>query len=394
MDAKVAVVLGGLAFAMPGIAWASIVTLPAWSSCAVHTVAALSSAKTRIARPSPRTSSTASGLAPTESSARQAASTAAANTGVGWIGDRRHAENVPALAAAVGSTAAVGRAGFADTGGSDVDIGAVSAHAAAVKRMMARAASHRSSAGDRHVPQYRPDAAGVQRPIMACSGRPSMRALVALAGIAVLAAACGASPPPTSSPSAPPAVVSPNPEPSSSAAVTYTVKLPAKGGHKMRVVVHDPGGVLAGPGSPRRAEAADVANTPRSGDAALAEGRTGKMLVASWVGTSCDKKVDVTVVGTQVLIAPAPRTACDSQALGRAVTLKFKAPVKADDHARDVHPAAEPIALEGREPQVRSRPRHGGRRSRPGRGPAGRRRRGRCPRPRPAAPSGRRPASH
>ena len=49
------------------------------------------------------------------------------------------------------------------------------------------------------------------------------------------------------------------------------------------------------------------------------------MLVASWFGTSCDKKVDVTVVGTQVLIAPAPRTACDSDALRRAVTLKFKA---------------------------------------------------------------------
>lgn len=169
-----------------------------------------------------------------------------------------------------------------------------------------------------------------------------MRALVALAGIAVLAAACGASPPPTSSPSAPPAVVSPNPEPSSSAAVTYTVKLPAKGGHKMRVVVHDPGGVLAGARAPTASEAADVANTPRSGDAALAEGRTGKMLVASWVGTSCDKKVDVTVVGTQVLIAPAPRTACDSQALGRAVTLKFKAPVKAETmHATFIQPPSQ-----------------------------------------------------
>ena len=120
-------------------------------------------------------------------------------------------------------------------------------------------------------------------------------------------------------------------QPSSTAAgtATYTVKLPANGGRKMRVVVHDPGGVLAGARVPTATESADVANTPRSDNADVAQGRTGKMLVASWVGTSCDRKVDVTVVGTQVLIAPAARAACDSQALSRAVTLRFKAPVKA-----------------------------------------------------------------
>ena len=165
-----------------------------------------------------------------------------------------------------------------------------------------------------------------------------MRAFVALAGIAVLAAACGSTPPPTSSPSSPP-VASTNPtsssaaspNPSSGAAVTYTVKLPPNGGQKMRVLVHDPGRVLAGARVPTAAEAADVANAPTGDETALLQGRTGKMLVASWFGTSCDKKVEVTVVGTQVLIAPAPRTQCDSDALRRAVTLKFKAPVKAGD---------------------------------------------------------------
>ena len=168
-----------------------------------------------------------------------------------------------------------------------------------------------------------------------------MRALVTLAGIALLAAACGGSPPPTSSPSAPPSIAAPSLQPTSTAAgtATYTVKLPANGGRKMRVVVHDPGGVLAGARPPTATETADVANTPRGDNAALAQGRTGKMLVASWVGTSCDRKVDVTVVGTQVLIAPAARAACDSQALSRAVTLRFKAPVKAGSmHATYIQP--------------------------------------------------------
>ena len=85
-----------------------------------------------------------------------------------------------------------------------------------------------------------------------------------------------------------------------------------------------------------------MANSPTGNEAAVIEGRTGKMLVASWFGTSCDKKVDVTVVGTQVLIAPAPREACDSDALRRAVTLKFKAPVKADAmHATFIQPPTQ-----------------------------------------------------
>ena len=165
-----------------------------------------------------------------------------------------------------------------------------------------------------------------------------MRALVALGGIVVLVAACGSTSPPTDSPSsssiASTTPISSSPasaNPSSHAAVTYTVKLPPSGGQKMRVLVHDPGGVLAGARVPTAAEAADVANSPTGDEAALIEGRTGKMLVASWFGTSCDKKVDVTVVGTQVLIAPAPREACDSDALRRAVTLKFKSRVKAGD---------------------------------------------------------------
>ena len=131
-----------------------------------------------------------------------------------------------------------------------------------------------------------------------------MRALVALGGIVVLVAACGSTPPPTDSPSSSPIAsttpISSSPasaNPSSSAAVSYTVKLPPSGGQKMRVLVHDPGGVLAGARVPTAAEAADVENAPTGDEAALIEGRTGKMLVASWFGTSCDKKVDVTVVG-------------------------------------------------------------------------------------------------
>jgi hypothetical protein len=103
---------------------------------------------------------------------RRRASTAAANSGVGWIVDRRHAENVPALAAAVGSTAAaVGRAGFAETGGSDVAVGALSARAPAVRRMMARAASHRTRRAI-VIPHDRPDAAGVQARSWHAEGDP------------------------------------------------------------------------------------------------------------------------------------------------------------------------------------------------------------------------------
>ena len=167
-----------------------------------------------------------------------------------------------------------------------------------------------------------------------------MRALVALGAIAVLVAACGSTPPPTSSPSSAPPVASPSApapssptsaEPSSAATTTYTVKLPPSGGQKLRVVVHDPGSVLAGARVPTAGETADLDNTPAQSTTAVVQGRTGKMLVVSWFGTACDKKTDVTVAGTQVQIAPPPAASCESDAIRRTVTLKFKAPVKADD---------------------------------------------------------------
>ena len=97
----------------------------------------------------------------------------------------------------------------------------------------------------------------------------------------------------------------------------------------MRVVVHDPDDALRGIRLPTATEAADVENTPMSGDAAVADGRNSKALVVAWVGTVCDRKVDVTVEGTTVTVAPAPRGPCDAMALGRAVTLKFKSAVDA-----------------------------------------------------------------
>jgi hypothetical protein len=157
-----------------------------------------------------------------------------------------------------------------------------------------------------------------------------MRRLVALAGIAVLAAACGGGPTPTSSPSASsPAVESSSPiaPPSTAAGKTYAVRLPADGGKRVRVVVHDPAGALTGVRLPTATEAADVENTPMSGNAAIESGRNTKALVVSWIGSVCDRRVDVTVEGSTVTVAPAPSGPCDSMALGRAVTLRFKAVV-------------------------------------------------------------------
>ena len=97
-----------------------------------------------------------------------------------------------------------------------------------------------------------------------------------------------APPPPTASPSAPPAgrrrrTAAPS---SSAAGNSYTVRLPAKGGKKVRVVVHDPDGVLAGIRVPTATEAADVGNTPMSGDAAVARtAATARRSVVAWVGT-------------------------------------------------------------------------------------------------------------
>jgi hypothetical protein len=95
------------------------------------------------------------------------------------------------------------------------------------------------------------------------------------------------------------------------------------------VVVHDPDDALTGIRLPTATEAADVGNTPMSGDAAATDGRNSKALVVAWVGTVCDRKVDVTVEGTTVTVAPAPRGPCDAMALNRAVTLKFKSSVDA-----------------------------------------------------------------
>jgi hypothetical protein len=97
----------------------------------------------------------------------------------------------------------------------------------------------------------------------------------------------------------------------------------------VRVVVHDPDDALTGIRLPTATEAADVGNTPMSGDAAAADGRNSKALVVAWVGTVCDRRVDVTVQGTTVTVAPAPRGTCDAMALNRAVTLKFKSSVDA-----------------------------------------------------------------
>ena len=56
----------------------------------------------------------------------------------------------------------------------------------------------------------------------------------------------------------------------------------------------------------------------------------------AWVGILMrDKKVDVTVVGTQVLIVPCRAPRATRRASGRAVTSKFKAPVQGRNHVRD-----------------------------------------------------------
>jgi hypothetical protein len=104
---------------------------------------------------------------------------------------------------------------------------------------------------------------------------------------------------------------------------------------------------------------------PTGDEAALIEGRTGKMLVASWFGAACDKKVDVTVVGTQVLIAPAPRRV----RLGRVAPRRdaeVQVAGQGGRHEGDPDPAADPVGRRAREPPVRSRRTLGDRRSPPG----------------------------
>ena len=173
-----------------------------------------------------------------------------------------------------------------------------------------------------------------------------MRSIAVLIGlVALVAAACGGNPPASAS-------VSPGAEsPAASASVTrprprrppagqsFTVRLPTENGKGVKVVVHDPDNVLSGIRVPTATEAASVENTPSDGDATLVAGKNGKALVVGWTASVCDKKVDLTVQGTYVIVAPAPRKECDAMAVGRSVTLKFALKIDADTmHATYVPP--------------------------------------------------------
>jgi hypothetical protein len=162
---------------------------------------------------------------------------------------------------------------------------------------------------------------------------------------ALVVAACGSNPPATSSPSAsvssgPPAVAA---SPSAATGTTFAVKLPAISGHKVRVAVHDPAGVLSAARVSTSAEAKAATRASHGGNASVTGGKTAKLLVVGWVGGTCDKKVDVTVQGTQVTVAPAPVASCRSSGERRSVTLKF---LKAIDpeamSATFIAPTAQP----------------------------------------------------
>ena len=174
-----------------------------------------------------------------------------------------------------------------------------------------------------------------------------MRPFVVLMGLAALVvAACGSNPPATGSPSAsvssgpPPAVAA---SPSAATGTTFAVKLPAISGHKVRVVVHDPAGALSAARVPTSAEAKAATRAFHGGNASVTGGKTAKLLVVGWVGGTCDKKVDLTVQGTQVTVAPAPVASCRSSGERRSVTLKF---LKAIDpeamSATFIAPTAQP----------------------------------------------------
>ncbi len=159
-----------------------------------------------------------------------------------------------------------------------------------------------------------------------------MRSIVALVGIAIVAvAACGSNPPASPSgsaaapESAPPVTASSSPAASSSAAAgqSFTVRLPAKTGKGVKIIVHDPGKVLTGVRVPTSVETSDVGRAPGGGDASIVGGKNPKSVVVGWAASVCDKKVELTVQGTFVIVAPAPRPDCDAMAVDRAVTLKF-----------------------------------------------------------------------
>lgn len=173
-----------------------------------------------------------------------------------------------------------------------------------------------------------------------------MRSIAVLIGlVALAAAACGGNPPASApaSPGAesPGASASGNPAPSATAAAgqSFTVSLPTGNGKGVRVIVHDPDNVLSGIRVPTPTEAASIQNTPTDGDATVVAGKNGKSLVVGWTASVCDKKVELTVQGTYVIVAPAPRKECDAMAVGRSVTLKFALKIDADTmHATYVPP--------------------------------------------------------
>ena len=103
-----------------------------------------------------------------------------------------------------------------------------------------------------------------------------MRPIVVLMGLAALVvAACGSNPPASPSPS-------PSPAPSqvaaasaaSSLGTTFNVRLPAIAGHRVRVVVHDPNGVLSAVRVPTSSESKAVSRAFHGGNAAVTGGKS------------------------------------------------------------------------------------------------------------------------
>lgn len=174
-----------------------------------------------------------------------------------------------------------------------------------------------------------------------------MRPFMVLVGLAALVvAACGSTPPASSSPSAsvssgpPPAVAG---SPSAATGTTFAVKLPPISGQRVRVTVHDANGVLSAARVPTSAESKAVSHAFHGGNAAVTGGKSAKLLVVGWVGTACDKKVDVSVNGTQVTVAPAAAGTCITKAVPRSVTLKFITAVDPEaTTATFIAPAAQP----------------------------------------------------
>lgn len=175
-----------------------------------------------------------------------------------------------------------------------------------------------------------------------------MRPIVVLIGLAALVvAACGSNAPaspsaPASASSAPSQAIAHSPAPSTG--TTFTIRLSSDdGGKRVRVVVHDVNGALAGVRAPTKNEGKSVSNAFHGSDAAVTGGKTAHLLVVGWIGTVCDKKVDIALQGTNVVVAPAPIGACDSMAVTRSVTLKFAQKVDAEAMtATFVPPTAQP----------------------------------------------------